>query len=304
MALNRIEIDPIKYLTNLPFYDGSFVDLYTFIDLIERIGYILETYDEISQRIFLDLIKSKLTGAAKNISDINNHLSRWTELKEVLINNFGDRLSIEQLYDQMRSLKFKVNAKTFYDEIILTLRRLNMKTRTIHQGNDGFNALIIANKRAALEIFKNKLVEPMRSILMCRNSENIENAMKLLFDCNYAFYNPNLSTSNDERNRDNNDKKQGKPNPNKYPNRSYKNNNCQNNDNYYYPNQQNVFQPGNQNQNVFPFNNPNQNPYLTRSHNSNPNNMQKNPSQNQNYDRPVPMEVGNFHQDPSTNSHT
>lgn len=296
MALNTVQIDPLKYLSKLPTYDGNFTNLYTFIDLIDRIGTILETYDELSQSIFLDLIKSKLIGPAKDISDINNHLTSWGELKEVLINNFGDRLSAEQLYDQMRSLRFKTNAKSFYDEIITTLRRLNMKTRTIHQNEVGYNALVAANKRTALEIFRNKLIEPMRSIIICRNPNNIENAIKILFDTNYAYYSPNPNQNKNDNNQkpnqtknDNNrdsNRNDGNPNQNRkkhfYRNRhddhyghqnTFLSNRVENgNHNQLQPPLQN-FQPNYQN-----FNNPN------------------------NGDRPMPMEVGNFHRDDLTNS--
>lgn len=294
MALIPVQIDPVKYLQKLPTYDGNFADLYTFIDLIDRIGTILETYDNMSQSIFLDIIKSKLLGTAKDVSDINNHLTMWSELKEVLVNNFGDRLSVDQLYDKMRSIKFKTNAKNFYDEIITCLRRLNMKTRTIYQNEARFNEMIIANKRTALDIFKNKLLEPMKSIIVCRNPNNVETAMKILFDSNYAYFNPNPNTNVNANQKDQNptqnqhqstEKKFEKPynNYNQNTNRqtntrrdnqdNYRNNNGYQNTNSTYANQ-------------IPFQN---------SQNLNGQHLAPN-------DRPIPMEVGNFYQDTSTNS--
>lgn len=320
MALNTVQVDPIKYLSKLPVYDGDFASLYTFTDLIDRIGPILETYDEMSQRMFLDIIKARLIGHAKDIADINNHLISWNELKEVLVNNFGDRLSVEQLYDQMRSLKFKTNAKNFYDEIITMLRRLNMKTRTVHQNEAGYNGLITANKRTALEVFKSKLAEPMRSIIICRDPTNIENAIKILFDANYAYYNPipnqiknynNNQSPNQMKNYSNNQ------NPNQIKNNNNQGPNQKGNNNFN-PNQKKNF-----NRDRFDNHNGYQSTFFPNHDVSgNPSQMQPqlrniqpnyqnfyNTNQNVNRlsnddNRPVPMEVGNFHRGDLTNSPT
>lgn len=265
MAQNRVTIDPIKYLSKLPSFDGSFKNLHTFIDLVDRVTSILDTYDDVSKSIFLDIIKSKLVGQAKDVSDINNHLTSWTTLNTVLTNNFGDRLSIEQLYDQMRSLKFKTNAKNFYDDITSTLSRLNMKSRILYQNQVGYDAIITANKRTALDIFKNKLIEPMRSIIICRNPANIEDAMKILYDTNYAFYNPNPDkTSNKKFN-----KNQGK---------NFTNNHYSSPDRYNHTNSR-YYQNANQHRN-----DNNDQPVANQSDN----------------DRPIPMEVENFQRDSST----
>lgn len=304
MALSRVEIDPIKYLQKLPTYDGNFTDLYMFIDLIDRIGSVLETYDNMSQTIFLDIIKSKLLGTARDVSDINNHLTRWTELKEVLVNNFGDRLSVEQLYDKLRSIKFKTNAKNFYDEIITCLRRLNMKTRTVYQNEARYNELIIANKRTALDIFKNKLLEPMRSIIICRNPNNVENAMKIIFDSNYAYFNPIPNTNA------NPNQKEQKPTQNQNQNTEGKfqksNNNRQTNTRgdyqYNYRNYNNNPNTNNTFENQIPYQN------VPFQNNNAPNRQNFNGQRSSPYvhdnDRPKAMEIGNFHQDISTNSPT
>lgn len=301
MALNAVTVDPIKYLSKLPVYNGSFSELYTFIDLVDRITQILETYDDLSKGIFLDIIKSKLSGPAKDISEINNHLTRWTELKETLINNFGDRLTDEQLYDKLRSVKFKTNAKNFYDEIITYLRRLNMKTRSLHQNEAGYNALIAANKRVALDVFKNKLIEPMRSIIICRNPNNIENAMKILYDTNYAFYNPNPIPNKNETNSTHD-------NRNKSVNQ---NTNFNKNQNYKYQNQRHR-QNQHQNQNYTRYQDQYQN-YIPRQNDSNnrnnpfQNNTVSSDSTNQpinDSDRPTPMDIGNFCQTAPMNSPT
>lgn len=315
MALNTVQVDPMKYLSDLPIYDGNCTNLYTFIDLIDRIGSVLETYDDFSKAMFLDMIRAKLKGPAKDIAEINNHLTNWTELREVLVNNFGDRLSVEQLFDEMRSLRFKTNAKNFYDEIVIILRRLNMKTRIVHGNEVGYSTLIAANKRTALEIFKNKLVEPMRSIIVCRNPNNIENALKILFDTNYAYFNPNpnqIKHGYDNRvqgvkgnlNRDRNSNRNR--NGNQYNYQNHTDNTCHGaNANYnkgFYLNEnrhQNSFLPNRNGLNQ----NTNHNQFTDFQSGNRGFNRVRDSDQARN-ERPVPMEVGNFHRGPSTSSLT
>lgn len=293
MAPNTLNIDPIKYLTKLPTFDGNFKELYTFLDLVDRISPLLDTYDDTAKAIFLDIIKSKLCGSAKEISNINNHLKTWASLKTVLVNNFGDRLSLEQLYDQMRSLRFKSNAKNFYDEIVFLLSRLNMKARTVYQNQTGYESIIAANKRTALEVFKNKLIEPMRSIIICRNPNNIEDAIKILFDTSYAYYNPNPNTNinkNSNKNGNQNRNKNTYQNSNQNTNHHSDKNHQKNSNESWTPNTNYTYQ----NQQTNGVNNQNHTANLPQSYN-----------QNQlDYDRPVPMEIGNFRQTTSENSPT
>ncbi|CAD7081542.1 unnamed protein product [Hermetia illucens] len=122
-----IQVNPLKYLSNLPELDGKPGDLQTFIALVERVNHMLEAFNEASQLLFCDIIKSKLKGRAKKIIEINYHAT----VKQVLQNNFGDRLSIDELYDNLRGVTFKTNTLEFYNEIKAKLRKLNNKTSVV-----------------------------------------------------------------------------------------------------------------------------------------------------------------------------
>lgn len=124
----QINFDPIKYLGNLPEFNGVNRDLQTFINLLDRIHPILQTHDELSQGLFSDIIKSKLKGKAREIIEINCHTVSWNDIKVDLQNNFGDRLSCDDLFDSLRATIFKTTSLDFYDEIKSKLRRLNNKT--------------------------------------------------------------------------------------------------------------------------------------------------------------------------------
>ncbi|GBP06329.1 hypothetical protein EVAR_70291_1 [Eumeta japonica] len=54
------------------------------------------------------------------------------------------------------------------------------------QGQEALNAVALNNSRTALNIFKSKIPEPMKTILACRNPTTLEDAMNILFEAGYA----------------------------------------------------------------------------------------------------------------------
>ena len=185
MAKLQINIDPLKYLERIPQFSGDYKDLENFVNLIEKVQPVLNKYDELGQSIFFDIIKSRLVGRAREIIEINSHIENWKEIKDLLINNFGDHSTLEELFDRLRGVTFKTNAIEFYSEIKISLRRLNVKTKLLLGIHDSVNT-IKANKLSALNIFKNKVPEPLRSILYCRNPTDLEKAMEILYEAGYA----------------------------------------------------------------------------------------------------------------------
>lgn len=184
---NRLVIDPLKYLSNLPDFFGDSKDLQNFTALIDRINPHLETYDELSKQLFLDIIKSKLKGKARQTIEINCHATSWTQMKIVLQNNFGDRRTCDELFDVLRATTFKTNTVEFYNEVKDKLHRLNNKIVIILGETDAARQSARNNMQTALNIFKSKIPEPMKTILFCRNPIDIEEAMDILFQAGYAY---------------------------------------------------------------------------------------------------------------------
>lgn len=184
-----LTLDPIKYLNNLPSYDGSRDKLYTFIDLVDRIFPTLGKYDEPSQLIFFDILKSKITGKAREAIEINNTVKNWDEVKRVFFQYFGDRKSIEQLYDELRAIPFRSNCQEYHNDLKAMLRRLNNKVRIARP--DNFAVEVEQNCKAALNLFINKIPEPMKGLLHCRNPNNLEEAIQILFEAGYAYVRSN-----------------------------------------------------------------------------------------------------------------
>lgn len=294
-----IVLDPIKYLERLPEFNGDKRDLYNFITLVDRVYPLLRQYDEMSQLVFSDLIKSRLRGKARETIEINFHAQSWTDVKKILMNNFGEKYSIEDLFDQMRAVSFKTNTIEFYNEIKDKLRNLNNKTSMIMGGNTGAGQIATNNMQSALNIFKEKIPEPMRTILACRNPSTLEDAMEILFKSGYAYYgNKTVKPGNNSygtNNRlkiENNLNRQSSGHSNSSNRQTYQNSHTRTN-NHQAPNQHyNPHYQQNPN-NHRHFSNPN-----WRQHNSH---YQQNPN-NQNYQRNFNSpNIPNFHQNGQPN---
>ncbi|XP_055371865.1 uncharacterized protein MAL13P1.304-like [Condylostylus longicornis] len=90
--------------------------------------------------------------------------------------------------------------------------------------NSNFNT--DTNIKTALEIFKDKLPEPMRSIIFSRNPSTLEEAIDILHEGNYAYYNPLETKIRNNNNR--NHQKNPSTNRNNY---SHYSNHSQSNSN-------------------------------------------------------------------------
>lgn len=181
----QITLDPIRYLNNLPQFNGNRNDLMTFTRLIDRIYPILATYDELSQLLFSDIIKSRLVGRAKEVIEINTQVLSWEDIKRTLQNNFGERKNCEELYDDLRAVTFHTNTIDFYNDIKYRLRCLNNKSAIVLGEGEASNHVALNNQRTALHIFKNKIPEPMKTILACRNPTSLEAAMDIMYENGY-----------------------------------------------------------------------------------------------------------------------
>lgn len=280
-----IRIDPIKYINGLPEFAGDYRDVQTFINLIDRVHSILQVYDEPSQRLFSDIIKSRLKGKAREVMEINCHATSWADIKNILINNFGERSSIEELFDRLKGVTYKTNSVEFYNEVKQRLRSLNNKTLTTIGPGEATNIIIKNNMTSALTIFKEKIPEPMRTILVCRNPPSLEEAMDILFQSGYAYtnYSKNIENAYKGNHKHFKDGQTQKPRQQNHPSNNNFNNRGPQQQNYspnynnpYIPQQNHPQNPNNhfnrrlpQQHNTGRFNYPNQYPRNNFQNNGN-----------------------------------
>lgn len=250
-----IVLNPLKYLGNLPEFFGDSRDLQNFTSLIDRVHPELQNYDALSQEVFSDIIKSRLKGRAREIIEINCQAVSWTEIKQILQNNFGDRLSTEDLFDELRSTVFRTNSVEFYNEIKNKLRRLNNKTIIILGPGEAANTCARNNMRTALNVFKAKISDPMKTILACRNPPTLEAAMNILFESGYAYLDTDKPKRNQTQSQNNH------PQQRNINNRQNNLNSQHNRSNQYNSNSYNQRQQQNRQETYAQYNRPRQNNY-------------------------------------------
>ncbi|GBP97604.1 Retrovirus-related Pol polyprotein from transposon 297 [Eumeta japonica] len=296
---NQIQLDPVKYLNSIPQYNGNRNDLINFTRLIDRIYPVLRTYDELSQLVFSDIIKGRLVGRAKETIEINTQAQSWTDIKSILENNFGEKKNCEQLYDELRSTTFESTTVDFYNEIKYRLRRLNNKALLVLGEGEATNQVALNNQRSALHIFKNKMPEPMRTVLTCRNPGSLESAMDILFESGYDRMGKDgriVKNSNSKGRRQSNEEQERNIEPSgSRINHNKKHNRFNDNSNYHRGNHN--YQQGNQS-----YNN-----YRNQQRNMERYNQNYNQNQQRNYNspqQPEPMEINNVqHFKPTTDSY-
>lgn len=187
-----LSLDPLKYFEKLCTFDGRQEDLHNFINNVEGIIPTLKKYDEQSQLMCINVLKSKLLGKAKRCIEIHPHLHTWDEVKNILENNFGGFKNSFTLYDELRNINFKGNVMGFYNDIQKMLCELNQKTM-----QEGKTHEITHNNATALNVFKEKLPTNMRTVLFSLKPTDLHSALNELIQAGFVTENNYKEGRND-----------------------------------------------------------------------------------------------------------
>lgn len=205
--LLTVNIDPLKYISKLRTFNGKKEELPNFIKQVDLIAPLMQRYDPISQEIFITAIRAKLIDKAQQVLDMHPHLIAWNDIKALLISNFSSFKSIEQLYEDLRAIRFKGDVLDFYNDIQRTLGLLNQKCIQNNEQNH-----IDGNIQTALRVFKQNIAEPMKTILAARNPNTLDNALHILTEGGYL---QRKKDQNFDQNKTNNIVRKNNNEPNK-----------------------------------------------------------------------------------------
>lgn len=272
-----LEVDALRYLERQQMFDGRREDLPIFLANIEDIIPVLNQFNPAGQQMLINTIKSKITGKARQIIEINSHVNTWVEIKNLLVKNFSSHKSIQTLHEELRQINYKSSVLEFFNEIQAKLSELNQKCK---QENNVID--IPLNINIALRIFKTKIHEPMRTILFARDPPTIESALNILSEGGYLYQKdkPEQKTENFFQNHN--------KNINRFQNNKQNFNQNNNYNNRFNNHNNNPWRHNNNNNNQRPFFN--QRPQYN-------NNFRQNYPQRQNFQqqpqlpRPEPMDV-------------
>lgn len=218
-------IDALNLIKNGPEIHGE-TNLFSFIEYYDSI-FTLNLPATLNPLIIATL-KVKLKANAREIVDMNPQCTTWETIRTALISNLSNFASSSTLTDELILIQNDTSTIEFYHKIqqqivkIINKYRLDNPVAADRQIQD-YGATI---KRIALKQFRDKLREPLRSILVVRNAESMEAALIILRESSYNLDDAPNKFQN--QNKNNNFKKNFRNNSH-IENRNNYNNNFQNN---------------------------------------------------------------------------
>lgn len=173
-------------LNEIPQYFGNPSELSEYIRAVEDIVFQFRQPNDPGayiNRLLLSSARNRLKGAALEVVTGQIYNS-WEELKETLINNFGDQrseLNIRIDLSRMRQSP-KESPIDFYNKIRSLLAILNSKISLGPEQQIIKEYKILDSKSLALKTYLGGLLEPLGSFLRSRAPQNLETALTFVKD--------------------------------------------------------------------------------------------------------------------------
>lgn len=181
MAVSQVEMNMAKDM--LPEYSGGSKNLAYFVKQVETYIELLRKPEDhcIFNRLLFEQVKSKLTGEARDVL-ISSNCNRWSELKEELLQRFGDPRSEELLaHDlntcfQSHNQSYEQYYETIKYKLQILLEHISIRTpnRDIRISKENMYV------QQALSTFKAGILEPYCSHLLNIPTNSLEQA---LYEC-------------------------------------------------------------------------------------------------------------------------
>ena len=150
------------YQDTIPVFDGDTNTLNAFISACE---FLVQTFlfepNEPVQALLLRIFQGKLRGKSLQVISSNETVRTWTELKELLLNNFGDQRSEACLFNDLVSIKPMKNESAIeLGKRIKALLQLLLTQVNMRDADLASRALKSSNyKNTALQIYLQGLLE-------------------------------------------------------------------------------------------------------------------------------------------------
>ncbi|XP_055906605.1 probable serine/threonine-protein kinase clkA [Eupeodes corollae] len=175
----------LDLITRVPEYSGNREQLIEFIERVDNLIPLLNSFPAESLLILKGYLRDRITGKAREAFQKRGRITEWNDLRTILIEEFGERVSSGVLIDKMRSARVKTTIESYYNEINNYLCRIN-NVNLLQNNND--QQIIASNNRIALEAFKHSLPEPTKTIILSRNPKSLRDAYKIILETNHQDY--------------------------------------------------------------------------------------------------------------------
>ncbi|XP_054745706.1 uncharacterized protein LOC129250090 [Anastrepha obliqua] len=171
-------------INSIPPYDGNRDALLNFVQRIDYMCPMLDTFTAQEYKILLiGQIKDNIIGNARRSLLINGNPDTWPEVKRVLIDNHGEKNSVDELIDKIRICRCDSTIEAFYNSLNTLLCRLNNASILCTNSTSSES-----NARIALNSFKHGLPEPVKSIIVSRKPKTLKDAYDIIKSNGYLNY--------------------------------------------------------------------------------------------------------------------
>lgn len=187
----------------IPEYDG---DQATLNDFIEVCDFVIDSIQENQLNAIIFIIKSKLIGKAKRFISSRN-LHDWDEIKELLINHYGDCRDTEGLLRDLTSTFQKANETP--RAFVQRIEDLLTKIRSSVALDDSLNVqdkeiLNKSHEKIALKIFLSGLNDQFGSIIRAQKPKTLDEAEQYIIEEENIAYLKDFRISNKQKFSNNN----------------------------------------------------------------------------------------------------
>lgn len=160
------------------------------MDRVDSVAYSFENSDVSTKALLSGYIKDKIVGRARCELQKHGRICTWSQIRGILKNSFGEKSSVNELIDSIRTARVTTTIEDYYLVINSFLSRINNKL--LLENHQNGQEMIESNNRIALDAFKNNLPEPTKFIILNRNPSSLNEAYKIITEINHQSYGPNL----------------------------------------------------------------------------------------------------------------
>lgn len=176
----------LNLIKEIPFFDGTDKNqLPDFIMQVEAIIPSMSPFEVNNRSILFGYLKNKCTGMTREVLHRHGNITGWEELKRVLLDNFGEKETSVELMDKLKTWSMNSTIEKYHFDINNIRNKLH--NRCLTHGEEGFSTQEI--NRISLEVFKNHLPEPTKTMIFARNPETLEAAYRIILEARHQNYN-------------------------------------------------------------------------------------------------------------------
>ena len=159
----------------IPEFSGKRDELHKFINCCDLLD---QNYNELDSILFINIIKSKLTGAAYNVTK-HKEFNTWDELKEILRDQFLEQRTYAQLQTDLVTSKqgLRESVRAYANRIEKLLSDLN-DVSVASAGEESKQAVTTLNSKTALKSFVDGLHPEIRLIVKASRFERLVDAIE------------------------------------------------------------------------------------------------------------------------------